>query len=399
MRVGDRGHDRGPRGEQIVDALVLGEDAEEDDDALADEPQPLTQLVGRRARPEELGIDAVREQHHALPRDPPDLDELAREVRGGREQPGGPVEDPPLEAPQRGRERPARRQVPVRDHLADHAALEIRHRGPSDQPPDDRGDRRALVEMAVQDVRPEAPGGPERRPEQEPIQVRPVGREADGQRPHPRQAWRPDRRDLRMVAAHRIGGHEGLDAEAAERPDLLEDPDVAPAVPEERRRGDHQHAHWRLIVAEGRRASGGRAAQRRDAPWRGGRPPAPRATAGAAAVRARPRGHSRAPSAAGRRAGALYSALVVGSSFGPRAAEREDAASELEPRARAGVREVVDAARRVGGDQPRRSPRPGRPCTWAPRSGRRPPGRGPLPGEPQHRLDEISRPCRGSATP
>ena len=109
--------------------------------------------------------------------------------------------------------------------------------------------------------------------------------------------------DLRMVASDRVGGHQGLDAEAAEDPDLLEDPDVASAVPEERRRGDHQHAHRRLIVAEGRaRARRPRGAQRRDAPWRGGRRPAPRTTGGAAAARARPRECSRGPStaAAGR---------------------------------------------------------------------------------------------------
>ena len=40
----------------------------------------------------------------------------------------------------------------VRDHLVGHAALEIRHRRPPDQPADDGGDRGAFVEVPVQDV-------------------------------------------------------------------------------------------------------------------------------------------------------------------------------------------------------------------------------------------------------
>src|SRR5262249_6643281 len=123
-------------------------------------------------------------------------------------------------------------------------------------------------------------------------------------------------RHLRMVAPERIGRDQGLDAEVAKSPHFLEDPDVASAVPEERRRGDHQHAHRRLIVAEGRRAPGGPARQPRRYPFA-------RKYASSASGHGRSwtpsvaaRRFARTPFGDGRRAGAPNSLLVTGSSLG-----------------------------------------------------------------------------------
>ena len=345
MRVGDGGHDRGPRGEQIVDALVLGEDAEEDDDPLADEPQPLAEVVGRpgraggtrgRCRPASSTTRSGGTRQTST-------SSRAKFAEEGRSR-AGQWRTHRSRRRSDGRERPA---APA----GARARSSRRPRCPGDRPPRvvRRAGRRPRRSRRPRgDVRAGCPAGSAARPGASSRGAARPGT-ADGARTR-RAASAPTARAAPGPSGppdghvRRVGGHERLDAEAAEGPDLLEDPDVAPAVPEERCRGDHQHAHRRLIVAEGRRALRRLArVSRRGAPWRGGR-------------RSSASGHGRSggsPSAAarafartecGRAPGRALDTRRSSSALrlGATAAEREDAAGELEPGAGAGVGEVVD---------------------------------------------------------
>jgi hypothetical protein len=176
--VGHRGSDLPPGGDQVVDPLVRGQHPQEHDDPPALEAEVVAQIVDRQVWLEHLGVHAVRQNDHSTIA-PPALGQLPREGNRRREKTDRPPEARPLDDSRDYRQEAATRDRPVIDQLSREAALEIRHRRPTEQAAQDGGQHRSLVQVAMDHIGPEVAGGPRGRHHEQQVEAGLVGRESD----------------------------------------------------------------------------------------------------------------------------------------------------------------------------------------------------------------------------